>query len=330
MHRQVHCCWINIEQVDKAGDEVLLLLDGGAAARRRGTRAGEQLGEAERLPDHVLAQPQDVVLYGFGRIGSALSVLDFVHAGSTLSVRSFMRTGSSLSAYGILRRGSNISMLDYLNLGSSFSIRSYVRLGSSVSCYGLSRLGSSLSTLDFVNFGSSCSMRNVARIGSGVSIFSQVRLGSSVSVLDFNTFVCTTCSGIHRELQHRIKGVAMSTFTTEEIKALDNDPHLYVGRWLEYLQAGAPDAIVLPVLTKCDFVLPAGKPKTTENFEEAATSQIEWLKQAIARHGTASALSTARCDSHACSQPPPRPTNATRSRPAGCGGRLRGSLPCRS
>ena len=40
-------------------------------------------------------------------------------------------------------------------------------------------------------------------------------------VLDFNTFVCTTCSGIHREMQHRIKSVGMSTFTTDEIKALD-------------------------------------------------------------------------------------------------------------
>lgn len=40
-------------------------------------------------------------------------------------------------------------------------------------------------------------------------------------VLNFNTFVCTTCSGIHRELQHRIKSVGMSTFSPEEIKALD-------------------------------------------------------------------------------------------------------------
>ena len=40
-------------------------------------------------------------------------------------------------------------------------------------------------------------------------------------VLNFYTFVCTTCSGIHRELQHRIKSVGMSTFTTDEIKLLD-------------------------------------------------------------------------------------------------------------
>ena len=45
--------------------------------------------------------------------------------------------------------------------------------------------------------------------------------GNQYVVLDFNTFVCTTCSGIHREMQHKIKSVGMSTFTTEEIKAID-------------------------------------------------------------------------------------------------------------
>jgi len=58
----------------------------------------------------------------------------------------------------------------------------------------------------------------------------------------------------------------------------------YVGRWLEYLQAGAPDAIVLPVLTKCDLLLPTGKAKTVANLEEAASLQVEWVKNAIDRH----------------------------------------------
>ena len=35
------------------------------------------------------------------------------------------------------------------------------------------------------------------------------------------SFVCTTCSGIHREMQHKIKSVGMSTFTVDEIKAID-------------------------------------------------------------------------------------------------------------
>ena len=45
--------------------------------------------------------------------------------------------------------------------------------------------------------------------------------GNQYVVLEFNTFVCTTCSGVHRELQHKIKSVGMSTFSVEEIKKVD-------------------------------------------------------------------------------------------------------------
>ncbi|KAJ0709972.1 putative Arf GTPase activating protein [Helianthus annuus] len=36
----------------------------------------------------------------------------------------------------------------------------------------------------------------------------------------FWTFVCTTCSGIHREFTHRVKSVSMAKFTTQEVSAL--------------------------------------------------------------------------------------------------------------
>jgi hypothetical protein len=36
-----------------------------------------------------------------------------------------------------------------------------------------------------------------------------------------NSFVCTKCSGIHREFQFKIKGISMSTFTQEEVSALE-------------------------------------------------------------------------------------------------------------
>ncbi|KAL3623999.1 hypothetical protein CASFOL_032815 [Castilleja foliolosa] len=37
---------------------------------------------------------------------------------------------------------------------------------------------------------------------------------------NFSTFVCTTCSGIHREFTHRVKSVSMAKFTPQEISAL--------------------------------------------------------------------------------------------------------------
>jgi Arf-GAP domain and FG repeats-containing protein 1 len=39
-------------------------------------------------------------------------------------------------------------------------------------------------------------------------------------VSDFNTFVCTACSGLHRELSHRIKSVSLSSFTDDEVRAV--------------------------------------------------------------------------------------------------------------
>ena len=57
--------------------------------------------------------------------------------------------------------------------------------------------------------------------------------GNQYVVLNFNTFVCTTCSGIHREMQHKIKSVGMSTFTLDEIKAIDKGGNAVAkGTWM--------------------------------------------------------------------------------------------------
>ncbi|OWZ23522.1 hypothetical protein PHMEG_0001589 [Phytophthora megakarya] len=40
--------------------------------------------------------------------------------------------------------------------------------------------------------------------------------------LDFNTFVCTACSGIHREFAHRVKSISMSKFSENEVKNMIN------------------------------------------------------------------------------------------------------------
>jgi hypothetical protein len=37
---------------------------------------------------------------------------------------------------------------------------------------------------------------------------------------NFSTFVCTQCSGVHREFTHRIKSISMAKFTTAEVVAL--------------------------------------------------------------------------------------------------------------
>ncbi|KAF0909737.1 hypothetical protein E2562_000066 [Oryza meyeriana var. granulata] len=47
-------------------------------------------------------------------------------------------------------------------------------------------------------------------------------LGPQYVCTSFWTFVCISCSGIHREFTHRVKSVSMSTFTTQEVEALQN------------------------------------------------------------------------------------------------------------
>ncbi|CAM9834549.1 unnamed protein product, partial [Ectocarpus sp. 6 AP-2014] len=39
-------------------------------------------------------------------------------------------------------------------------------------------------------------------------------------ISDFNTFVCTACSGIHREFSHRVKSISLATFSEEEVAAV--------------------------------------------------------------------------------------------------------------
>ncbi|XP_022749778.1 probable ADP-ribosylation factor GTPase-activating protein AGD14 [Durio zibethinus] len=45
-------------------------------------------------------------------------------------------------------------------------------------------------------------------------------LGPQYVCTNFWTFVCTTCSGIHREFTHRVKSVSLAKFTSQEVIAL--------------------------------------------------------------------------------------------------------------
>ncbi|CAA6661930.1 unnamed protein product [Spirodela intermedia] len=45
-------------------------------------------------------------------------------------------------------------------------------------------------------------------------------LGPQYVCTNFWTFVCISCSGIHREFTHRVKSVSMAKFTTKEVEAL--------------------------------------------------------------------------------------------------------------
>uniref|UniRef100_A0A0D9V716 Arf-GAP domain-containing protein n=2 Tax=Leersia perrieri TaxID=77586 RepID=A0A0D9V716_9ORYZ len=46
-------------------------------------------------------------------------------------------------------------------------------------------------------------------------------VGPQYVCTNFWTFICLSCSGIHREFTHRVKSVSMAKFTTQEVRALE-------------------------------------------------------------------------------------------------------------
>ena len=57
--------------------------------------------------------------------------------------------------------------------------------------------------------------------------------------LDYHTFVCTECSGIHRDLGHKVKSITMSNWTREEVDAIEfsggnaRDREIYLATYIE-------------------------------------------------------------------------------------------------
>ena len=70
-----------------------------------------------------------------------------------MSLRSFARLGAAIAVFGLGRYGSSMSVLDFVNLGASLSLRSFARFGSQFSVFGMTRLASTVSLLDFVQIG---------------------------------------------------------------------------------------------------------------------------------------------------------------------------------
>ncbi|KAF4349543.1 hypothetical protein F8388_025907 [Cannabis sativa] len=61
-------------------------------------------------------------------------------------------------------------------------------------------------------------------------------LGPQYVCTNFWTFICTTCSGIHREFTHRVKSVSMAKFTSQEVNALQEGGNkrakeIYLKEW---------------------------------------------------------------------------------------------------
>lgn len=48
-----------------------------------------------------------------------------------------------------------------------------------------------------------------------------LEIGPNYICTDFGTFICTSCSGIHREFNHKVKGVSITKWTSEEVQKIE-------------------------------------------------------------------------------------------------------------
>ncbi|KAK7380960.1 hypothetical protein VNO78_33479 [Psophocarpus tetragonolobus] len=70
-------------------------------------------------------------------------------------------------------------------------------------------------------------------------------LGPQYVCTSFWTFICMTCSGIHREFTHRVKSVSMAKFSSQEVDALQNGGNqrareIYLKNW-DFQRLRLPD-----------------------------------------------------------------------------------------
>jgi len=63
-------------------------------------------------------------------------------------------------------------------------------------------------------------LENIRKLGGNKSCFDCGEKGVTYIVPKFGTFVCSRCSGIHRELGNMVKGLGVSNFTDKEISFL--------------------------------------------------------------------------------------------------------------
>ncbi|XP_049397726.1 probable ADP-ribosylation factor GTPase-activating protein AGD14 [Solanum stenotomum] len=63
-------------------------------------------------------------------------------------------------------------------------------------------------------------IRNLLKLPDNRRCINCNSLGPQYVCTNFWTFVCTTCSGLHREFTHRVKSVSMAKFTSQEVSAL--------------------------------------------------------------------------------------------------------------
>ncbi|KAL3532426.1 hypothetical protein ACH5RR_005947 [Cinchona calisaya] len=79
-------------------------------------------------------------------------------------------------------------------------------------------------------------IRNLLKLPDNRRCINCNSMGPQYVCTNFWTFVCTNCSGIHREFTHRVKSISMAKFTSQEVSALQGGGNasakeIYLKEW---------------------------------------------------------------------------------------------------
>ncbi|CAN1765248.1 Probable ADP-ribosylation factor GTPase-activating protein AGD14 [Linum perenne] len=127
-------------------------------------------------------------------------------------------------------------------------------------------------------------------------------LGPQYVCTNFWTFVCMTCSGIHREFTHRVKSVSMSKFTVQEVEALQNGGNQRARE--TYLKEWDQERQRLPASSNVDRVREFIK-HVYEDKKYAGTKTADKPPRDLQRVGSYDDESRRASSYHSFSQSPP-------------------------
>jgi len=130
-------------------------------------------------------------------------------------------------------------------------------------------------------------LRELAKKPSNKKCFDcgMVGIHSNVVLAPYNVFVCTTCAGLHRGLSHKVKTISMTSFTKEEIQAMETGGNKKAAAtWLAKYDpekepikpgdaAAAKDKIIKTFEKKLYYMEGGVKKKSKKKVEEKARDE---------------------------------------------------------
>lgn len=96
-----------------------------------------------------------------------------------------------------------------------------------------------------------------------------VEVGPTYICLNFQTFICQTCSGVHREFGHRIKSISLSEWTADDVASIEKGGNSVASQ--QFLASWSESECPLPAP-------PPANPQQVRDFIKAKYVEKKWVQ----------------------------------------------------